>query len=133
MLSGLIRASYSGVNPSFPSQHFLHRENRFSILERRDPAAAGRLHADLGAMNAERQQRLSHQTENDVAAPPRVSLHLLHEAPEPHGHGVTTEEGAAECAGDGGGGGCGCMKPPAADEAVTGYDEGIWGMPSHFT
>ena len=40
-----------------PLQRFLHHENRFSILERKDPESAERLHYDLDVMNKERQAR----------------------------------------------------------------------------
>ena len=38
-------------------EHLLHHENRFAILERKNPETAVRLHQDLNAMNKERQER----------------------------------------------------------------------------
>ncbi|KAG1661267.1 hypothetical protein FOA52_003725 [Chlamydomonas sp. UWO 241] len=50
-------------------EHFLHGENRFSLLERKDPDTAARLHRDLELLNEERYNRYKHLTENDVAHP----------------------------------------------------------------
>ena len=61
--------------PTPSSQRFLHHENRFSILERKDPEAAKRLHGDLVVMNEERHARLTHLSMTEVANP----THGLHE------------------------------------------------------
>jgi len=50
-------------------EHFLHGENRFSILERKDPETAARLHRDLELLNEERFNRYKHLSETDVAHP----------------------------------------------------------------
>jgi hypothetical protein len=50
-------------------EHFLHGENRFSLLERKDPETAARLHRDLELLNEERYNRYKHLSETDVAHP----------------------------------------------------------------
>ena len=59
-----------------PPQRFLHHENRFSILERKDPETADRLHRDLEIMNKERQARLLNLSLTEVAHPTR-GLHEI--------------------------------------------------------
>ncbi len=59
-------------------ERFLHHENRFSILERKDPESSERLHRDLEIMIKERQARLVHLSQTEVAHPTR-GLHEIEE------------------------------------------------------
>lgn len=82
--------------------HFLHGENRFSILERKDPETATRLHRDLEMLIEERYNRYKVLSENDQAAPnhplPQLEeIDHLKRANTPVGPGGVDKPGRPSC------------------------------------
>eukprot|EP00798_Chlamydomonas_sp_ICE-L_P015524 gene15524-21612_t len=57
-------------------EHLLHHENRFAILDRKDPATADRLHRDLSDMNIERLERFKGLAAG-TGANPRLAMEQI--------------------------------------------------------